>query len=76
MKNVLILFLTISFAALAGCTPSQEQNTERTVLETDTVGVETEYQVEQQVQKVTVDTVTETQTLTREQDLDSTERSN
>lgn len=78
MKSLTLIFATIFFAALVSCDSGQQKQTERTVLDTDTVGVETEYEVEKKVKEktVTIDTVTEEETVTRETELDSAESNN
>jgi len=45
---------------------SAGDNTERTLLDSDTVAAEKEYEVEKTYREVTVDTVTETETVTKE----------
>lgn len=73
MKKLLIAFSAFSIVALTSC-DSGEKNTERTVIDEDTVSAETEYEVEQQVREKTVevDTTTETETITREREMEDT----
>ncbi len=62
----------VFLAALSSCTDSNK-TTESTVISTDTVGAETQYDVEKKVveKTVDVDTVTKDQTITRDVDPDS-----
>lgn len=48
---------------------NSKKPSERTLLETDTVEVEKEYEVEKKYREVTVDTITETETVEKEVDL-------
>jgi hypothetical protein len=74
MKLIYLTLFIFTFC-LAGCDTNKEKNTERTVIDRDTVDVETEYEVEEKVREktVTVDTVTETEKYTEER---SDDRSN
>lgn len=71
MKFLSIIFSLCFVAALASCDTGKEKTTERTVLDEDTVAVEKEYEVERKVREktVTIDTVTETETVEKEEDL-------
>lgn len=73
MKRLTLVFSAFSLTALLWSCDTGEQRTERTVLDTDTVEAETEYQVEKEIRETTVevDTVTEEETVTREVDPDS-----
>lgn len=71
MKFLSIIFSGCLVAALAAC-DSGQQTTERTVIDEDTVSVEKEYEVERTIREktVTIDTVTETETVEKEEDLE------
>lgn len=71
MKSLLTI-LSIGFMfSLSACNSGQNKTTERTVLESDTVAVEKEYEVEKKIREktVTIDTITETETVEKEEDL-------
>lgn len=70
MKKLSIFFSGVLLTALVSCNSGQEKQTERTVIDVDTVEAETEYEVEKTIREktVTIDTVTETETVTREVD--------
>lgn len=72
MKSLSLIVSAIFFVTLVSC-DSGEKRTERTVLDKDTVGAEVEYDVEKKVREktVSVDTVTEEETVTREIEADS-----
>lgn len=71
MKFLSIIFSGCLLTTLAAC-DSGQKTTERTVLDTDTVAVEKEYEVERKVREktVTIDTLTETETVEKEEDLE------
>jgi hypothetical protein len=74
-KNIMkILYVTlfVSALALASCDTNKEKNTERTVVDRDTVSSETEYEIENRVREKTViiDTVTEKETVTTKEEYD------
>ncbi|MFP4096159.1 MAG: hypothetical protein ACLFUB_16885 [Cyclobacteriaceae bacterium] len=66
MKFLSLSFLILFF--LAAC-DTNSGNTERTVVDTDTLEVEKEYEVEKKVREVTIDTVTETETVEKTEQL-------
>lgn len=70
MKKLSIFLSGLFITALVSCDSGQEKQTERTVLDVDTVEAETEYEVEKTIREktVTIDTVTETETVTKEAD--------
>lgn len=72
MKKLFVILSTLAILAFASC--NQDKRTERTVLDKDTVGAEIEYEVEKKVREKTVDvdTVTESETVTKEKDLEDT----
>jgi hypothetical protein len=74
-KTIMKIFyvtLFVSALVLASCNANQEKNTERTVVDRDTVSSETEYEIENRVREktVTIDTVTEKETVTTEEEYD------
>lgn len=74
MKQLLYSsFLILCAIFLFSCNGNREKTTERTLIDTDTVAVEKEYEVEKTIREKTViiDTVTETETVEVETDLDS-----
>lgn len=76
MKKLSIFLSGLLITALVSCNSGQEKTTERTVLDVDTVDAETEYEVEKTIREktVTIDTVTETETVTKELDSLGNER--
>ncbi|MEK6482002.1 hypothetical protein WJR50_30960 [Catalinimonas sp. 4WD22] len=61
----------VLLVALSACDSGKQ--TERTLISSDTVVVETEYEVEKTIREKTtdIDTVSETETITRRTNLDS-----
>ena len=70
--KILHAILFVSMFILAGCDANRGKTTERTVVDSDTVGSETEYEIEKTIQEktVTIDTVTETETVTTKEEYD------
>lgn len=67
MKTLTVIFSALFLIAFTSCDSGKESQTERTVLDVDTVEAETEYEVEKTIREktVTIDTVTETETVTK-----------
>ncbi|MDF9798422.1 hypothetical protein OKW21_003685 [Catalinimonas alkaloidigena] len=72
MKYLFAIFSACFILGIAACNSGQNKTTERTVLEEDTVAVEKEYEVEKKIREktVTIDTVTETETVEKKEDLE------
>lgn len=71
MKILTLIFSMVLLVALSACDSGKQ--TERTLISSDTVVVETEYEVEKTIREKTtdIDTVSETETITRRTNLDS-----
>ncbi len=63
MKKLTLIFSAFAILSLASC-DATNKDTERTVIDRDTVAVTKEYEVEKKIREVEVDTVTETETVT------------
>jgi len=72
MRILTAIFSACLFFALSACDSGKQKTTERTLLEKDTVAVEKEYEVEKKIREktVTIDTVTETETVEKEEKLE------
>ena len=72
MKSLSTIFLLCFIFSITACNSGQNKTTERTVLESDTVAVEKEYEVEKKIREKTViiDTITETETVEKEENLE------
>ncbi|MEK6478270.1 hypothetical protein WJR50_12065 [Catalinimonas sp. 4WD22] len=72
MKSLLTIFSVCFILGITACNSGQNKTTERTVLESDTVAVEKEYEVEKKIREktVTIDTITETETVEKEENLE------
>jgi hypothetical protein len=69
MKGIYFSILFLAAFGFSGC-GGNEKSTERTIIESDTISVEKEYEVKNTIEKRTikVDTVVETETIEVEED--------